>query len=278
MWFRWPSGRGYRGGLALAPLFGSGLASAMLDTRSMRIAFISDIHGHFQALQAVLSDIAKDHAQAMICLGDVISLGPQPREVIELLQRTDCQFVMGNHDECFVDPAQMTMVCYLAEEIYTLNKWTAEQVSEEQFNLIRTFKRTINMEDENGHQLLCFHGTPRCNHEGIVPETPDTEVGAYLQGHSENIFVGGHTHRQMIRESSGRLILNPGCVGSVFGDQSIKGQRLSRRPWAEYGILDLSHAGVSFELKKVPFDVQALQTAVAKTDIPYKDWWAKQYV
>ncbi len=72
-------------------------------------------------------------------------------------------------------------------------------------------------------------------------------------------------------------ILNPGSVGSVFDDQSFKGQKLSLRPWAEYGILDLSGAGVSFELKKVPFDTQALQAEVAKTDMPYKDWWVRQY-
>jgi hypothetical protein len=125
--------------------------------------------------------------------------------------------------------------------------------------------------------LLCFHGTPRCNHEGITPEASDAEVSAYLQGYSETIFVGGHTHRQMIRESSGRLILNPGSVGNVFDDESIKGRKLSLRPWAEYGILNLLRAGVSFELKKVPFDVQALQAAVAKSDIPYKDWWEGQY-
>jgi putative phosphoesterase len=243
----------------------------------MRIAFISDIHGHFQALQAVLSDIAKNQVQSVVCLGDVISLGPQPREVIELLQKTDCQLVMGNHDECFVDPAQMTMVCYLAEEIFTLNKWTAEQVSDEHFDFIRAFKPTIEMEDDNGRHLLFFHGTPRCNHEGIAPETPEAEVSAYLQEYAETIFVGGHTHRQMIRNLSGKLIVNPGSVGSVFDDQSIKGRNLCLRPWAEYGILNLSRAGVSFELKKVAFDIQALQAAVAKSDIPYKDWWARQY-
>jgi putative phosphoesterase len=243
----------------------------------MQIAFISDIHGHYQALQAVLSDIAQNHVQSVVCLGDVISLGPQPRQVIELLQKTDCQLVMGNHDEPFVDPARMTMVCYLAEEIYTLGRWTAEQVSDEHFDFIRTFKPTIKMEAENGRHLLCFHGTPRCNHEGITSETPEAEVIAYLQGYPETIFVGGHTHRQMICESSGKLILNPGSVGSVFDDQSIKGRNLCLRPWAEYGILNLSRAGVSFELKKVPFDVQSLQAAVAKSDIPYKDWWARQY-
>lgn len=243
----------------------------------MRIAFISDIHGHFQALQAVLSDIAKNHVQSLVCLGDVISLGPQPREVIELLQSTACQFVMGNHDECFVDPAQMTMVCYLAEEIYTLNKWTAEQVTDEHFDFLRTFKPTIKLEDEHGRQLLCFHGTPRCTHEGIVSETPEAEVSACLHGCPETIFVAGHTHRQMIRRSSDRLILNPGSVGSVFDHQSLKGQNLSLRPWAEYGILDLSAAGVAFELKKVPFDTQALQAAVARSDMPYREWWARQY-
>ena len=47
----------------------------------MRIAFISDIHGNFTALQAVLNDIKLQNIDEIICLGDTVSLGPQPREV-----------------------------------------------------------------------------------------------------------------------------------------------------------------------------------------------------
>lgn len=243
----------------------------------MRIAFISDIHGHFQALEAVLCDIERSNVQSTVCLGDVISLGLQPREVIELLQNTDCQFVMGNHDEPFVDDAKMAMLTVVSEEVFTLNRWTAGQVTDEQLAFVATFKPTTRLEDANGRKVLCFHGTPRCNHAGIFPTTGETEVSSHLQGCTETIFVGGHTHQQMIRKTPGRLMVNPGSVGSVFDDLLAKGQMPLLRPWAEYGILDLSGTVARFELKKVPFDVQAVRAAVAKSDIPYREWWVRQY-
>ena len=44
----------------------------------MRIAIISDIHGNLTALQAVLADIKLQKVDDIICLGDIVTLGPQP--------------------------------------------------------------------------------------------------------------------------------------------------------------------------------------------------------
>ncbi|MBK9210161.1 MAG: metallophosphoesterase family protein [Anaerolineales bacterium] len=52
----------------------------------MRIAFISDIHGNFTAFQAVLADINSQHVDQIVCLGDVVTMGPQPVEVLNKLK------------------------------------------------------------------------------------------------------------------------------------------------------------------------------------------------
>lgn len=69
----------------------------------MRIAFISDIHGRLQTLKAVLDDIEKSNVQSIICLGDNLSLGVEPRKVIDLLQTIDCQFIMGTPYERYCE-------------------------------------------------------------------------------------------------------------------------------------------------------------------------------
>jgi len=56
----------------------------------MRFAFISDIHGNLHALDLVLADLERTGVDQLICLGDIASLGPQPREVIARL------FLFGN--------------------------------------------------------------------------------------------------------------------------------------------------------------------------------------
>jgi predicted phosphodiesterase len=44
----------------------------------MRIAIFSDIHGNLPALEAVLSDIASLHVDAVYCLGDLVGYAPFP--------------------------------------------------------------------------------------------------------------------------------------------------------------------------------------------------------
>jgi len=244
----------------------------------VRIAFISDIHGHYQALEAVLSDIERNNVQSIICLGDVISLGIQPREVIELLQKIDCQFILGNHDELLIDHSQLGMLCVISEEMYLQTIWALKQMSDDHLDFIRTFKRTFKFEDNFGREILCFHGTPRCNHEGIFAENCNVDIISYITRFTEPVFVCGHTHKHMIRNLSGKLILNPGSVGSVFNDQFAKGQEPVLHTWAEYGILDLSGEEISFEMKKVPFNIDAIRAVIAETDFPFREWWTKQYI
>ncbi len=244
----------------------------------MRIAFISDIHGNLQALEAVLSDIEKSNVQSLVCLGDVISLGLQPRNVIEILQNIECQFILGNHDEPLIDYTQLGMLSFLSEEIYHQNIWTLKQISEHHLDFIRNFQKYLIIEDNPGRGIVCFHGTPGCNHEGITQSTSEEKISSYCNGFKEPIFVCGHTHKQMIRKSSGKLILNPGSVGSVYNDDFNKGQGTLLCPWAEYGILDLTGVEIEFELKKIPFDIEATRAVIAATDIPYRDWWTKQYI
>lgn len=63
----------------------------------MKRAIISDIHGNLDALQAVLSDIENTGVDQIICLGDVIGYGPNPRECLDVAMAFD-RCILGNHD------------------------------------------------------------------------------------------------------------------------------------------------------------------------------------
>ena len=45
----------------------------------MRMAFISDIHGNANALDAVLEDIKNRQVEKVYCLGDIAYRGPEPQ-------------------------------------------------------------------------------------------------------------------------------------------------------------------------------------------------------
>ena len=51
----------------------------------MKVAVFSDIHGNYQALDAILNDIKNENIDKIIFLGDSVSLGPCPNECIDRL-------------------------------------------------------------------------------------------------------------------------------------------------------------------------------------------------
>ena len=64
----------------------------------MKRAIISDIHGNLEALTAVLEDIHALGIDQIVCLGDIVGYGPNPRECLDLAQQFSV-CVLGNHDD-----------------------------------------------------------------------------------------------------------------------------------------------------------------------------------
>ena len=52
----------------------------------MKILLVSDIHGNWPALQAVLA--AEPEADQILCLGDLVNYGPQPAECVAWAMRS----------------------------------------------------------------------------------------------------------------------------------------------------------------------------------------------
>jgi hypothetical protein len=57
---------------------------------------MSDIHGNWVALDAVLDDVRTHPVDGWICLGDAVQGGPQPCEVVQRLQDLACPLALGN--------------------------------------------------------------------------------------------------------------------------------------------------------------------------------------
>src|SRR5215213_6715929 len=66
-------------------------------------AIISDIHGNLDALQAVLDAIDQIGVREIICLGDVVGYGPQPRECLDIIKNVAKFTILGNHEEAVLD-------------------------------------------------------------------------------------------------------------------------------------------------------------------------------
>ena len=237
----------------------------------MRIALISDIHANWVSLEAVLADIDREQVDQIVCLGDVAALGPQPREVVVRLEALECPCIMGNHDSHLANP---DMVHEYEPVVAEMTAWCAAQLSEADFDYLRSFQPLLEVPLDAQATLLCFHGSPRSNMDLIFATTPDAELDEMLAGHAATVMAGGHTHVQMLRQHKGVLIVNAGSVGWPLEQMPFEPPpRLL--PWAEYTIVNWVGGVLGVELRRVPIDLDAVKQATLASDMPFAVSWAE---
>ena len=231
----------------------------------MRIGIISDIHGNLVALESVLHELAKDHIDHIVCLGDVAADGPQPREVIARLRQVSSSLVMGNMDAWLLSPRARNVKSERVRRITEIQSWGASQLSPDDLDYLRTFRQTIEFTldvAEVPANLLCFHGSPTSNEEGISPRASEEELEQVLTGCMADVMACGHTHTQMLRRIGVRSILNPGSVGAPRCP-----------PWAEYAVLQCNNGSLRLELRRVLPNVDSIVEAALSSGMPHPDWW-----
>lgn len=71
----------------------------MMEHTGRKIAIIADVHGLLQPLEAAIVACKEEEITEIYSLGDNIGDGPNPLEVIELLEKEDIKSVRGNAEE-----------------------------------------------------------------------------------------------------------------------------------------------------------------------------------
>jgi predicted phosphodiesterase len=241
----------------------------------MRIAIISDIHGNLVSFNAVLKDIASEHIDQVVFLGDAATLGPQPNEVIAKLKELKCRCILGNHDEYMFRPE--ILLNYTKEQvILEAEDWCRERLTSSEIQFLAGFEKKIEIPLAEKRFLVCYHGSPLSNTDIILSETPAVQIDNMLDHTMENIYAGGHIHVQMIRQHKGHYIINSGSVGQPFSEFNFN-RPPHILPWAEYAILDFEKNNVDVILKRVDINKSEIRKILKSSSLPMSKWLLEQY-
>jgi predicted phosphodiesterase len=166
------------------------------------LAVISDIHSNVRALKAVLADIANRGAKQVICLGDVIGYGPEPRECLDLVMAYASVTLMGNHDYAVLyEPVKFNTsaesACF----------WTRQKLEDEPDAQKRAarwdflgklqVKHVVDGSEYGMGEMAFLHGSPRRPiNEYVFPDdiyNNPAKIQGFFDRFSHLCFVG-HTH------------------------------------------------------------------------------------
>ena len=235
----------------------------------MRVALISDIHGHLVALDAVLDDIERAGVDRIVCLGDIVDLGPQPGETVRRLRAMSCDAIGGNHDP-LDDPG-------LAGPLAEVQHWTRERLTDDEYAWLCGLPFHLEVPLDDRATLLCVHGSPRHDEEGLSIDLSREALDEILDGVRSDVVVAGHTHVQMVRIHRGRTIANTGSVGMPF-ERLFDGGPPRIYPWAEYAIVEWVDGHARVDLRQVPYDFRAFAASVRDSEMPAPEFWLRHWV
>jgi putative phosphoesterase len=234
-----------------------------------RVAFISDLHANVVALDAVFADIDRLGVDETVCLGDIVDLGPQPRELIERLDQRQVRCIQGNHDPLDEHPSHPGLL--------DIEAWTRDQLDAATLRRLAELPEQLTL-DLDGMRVLCVHGSPRSDTDQVLDDTPRDILEAWIAGHAFDVLVGGHTHVQLLRRLDERVLVNVGSVGMPFARALLPGGGEPKiLPWCEYGVVSCTKGVASFDLRRVPLDVDAFVASVRASSFPNADAWVRHW-
>lgn len=124
-------------------------------------AVLSDIHGNLEAFQAVLRDLDEQGVEDVICLGDVVGYGPNPKECIDLAGRFGVT-LEGNHEQALLARFEGTNFNARARDSIDWTRDALNPLSEEgEANRRRWDFLGALPETHREDNVLYVHGTPR---------------------------------------------------------------------------------------------------------------------
>jgi predicted phosphodiesterase len=233
----------------------------------MRLAVISDIHGNWDALSAVLKDIDRSRVDDVVCLGDNIGYGPEPNRVIETLQECNIPSILGNHELAVIEPQHLSWFNPVARKSLTkTTSWLSDNS-----------RAYIAQLDFVGiaHNCRLVHGFPPDSATRYYFEVSEIGRRRVFEAIKERLCFIGHTHDLHIISYAGqslgaeilydrrlqlsehtRYIISVGSVGQPRdGDNN-----------AKYVIWDTSDDTI--EIKFVAYDIASVAKKITAANLP----------
>ena len=226
----------------------------------MKVCVLSDIHANLTALRAVVAHCREKHGELpIIHLGDVIDYCMRPNETIRELRQLQPRMlanIRGNHEMAFFG---VEAERFSSPRGRAANEFTKQMIGADCLSFIERMTIGVKELTLDGRRIMCVHGDASDLYWGKM-KCEEMSGTAYV---GMDFVLSGHTHvphlKYVCDKNTGRrtVFVNPGSVG----------QPRNCNPHAQYAVVDLESAAVSFE--SVAYDVKFEQSLFTEALHPY---------
>ncbi|KAB2667987.1 MAG: metallophosphoesterase family protein [Verrucomicrobia bacterium] len=229
----------------------------------MRYGIIADIHANLEGLQVVLEDIKQQKCTHVVCLGDVVGYGANPKECLDIIRGMNIPVVKGNHDEYIGSSEDPEGFNDAAAEAVS---WSRNQLTEDDrkwlrdlkyFRLVANFSivhATLDAPQRWGYVFEKLEAAASFTYQ-------NTQVCFFGHTHVPVAFirdtgVRGGTYSKFRVEAGKKYFVNVGSVG----------QPRDGDPRAAYVIYDLPQQTI--ELRRLEYDIPTAQRTIRAAGLP----------
>jgi predicted phosphodiesterase len=209
----------------------------------VRYLILSDIHGNWEALEAVFADSRGQYDRVLNC-GDLVGYGPDPDRVVEFCREHCDLIVRGNHDKAVSGIGDLDWFNPVAKRaaLWSRANLTAANLE---------YLAAVSQGPIEVDQFAVMHGSPSDEDDYLIDPSEariaaaTASTGLSFFGHTHlqgGFFIHRHGSRAIPTDSELRIeetatyLVNPGSVG----------QPRDGDPRAAYAIYDSDVATVFF--------------------------------
>lgn len=231
-----------------------------MESESLRIAVLSDLHGNSAATRAVLANIDAVSPDSVYCLGDLVGYGPEPNETIDLVRERGIPTIMGNYDDGVGSDRDDCGCAYKDASERDRGQrslmWTRATVTPERKAWLRELPPEIRLEIA-GVRLRLVHGSPRRMNEYLFEDRDEQSLARIAGAADCDALLFGHTHIPWTRTIEGVRMINTGSAGKPKdGD-----------PRAAWVLLETGADGdLRSTLRRVDYPIPPMTAAIRAAD------------
>jgi predicted phosphodiesterase len=178
---------------------------------------VSDIHGHLDALAAVLATAERRNFQKLLVAGDIVFPGPEPLETWKRLSASGAVLVQGLSDKAIatLEPSALPASTSHERNMVERMRATRSELGDIILGRLRRLPTHQRFPLEDGGELVLVHGAPADPGEALTHDMTDDELNALLGDDPADVVVCGMSHVHFDRTVGDVRFINVGSVGEA---------------------------------------------------------------